>query len=60
VDLSWAEKQNIACQQVSPYVSQALRYLSPSQYTIDEIAIKVCGRDAECWDAELSMRKADG
>ncbi|KAK1239465.1 hypothetical protein MKX07_008953 [Trichoderma sp. CBMAI-0711] len=40
VDLSWAEKQNIACQQVSPYVSQALRYLSPSQYTIDEIAIK--------------------
>ncbi|PTB63822.1 WD40 repeat-like protein [Trichoderma citrinoviride] len=40
VALSWAEKQNIACQQVSPYVSQALKYLPASQFTIDEIAIK--------------------
>ncbi|KAL7808339.1 quinon protein alcohol dehydrogenase-like superfamily [Trichoderma aethiopicum] len=40
VDLSWPEKQTIACQQVSPYVSQALRCLPASQYTIDEIAVK--------------------
>lgn len=42
VDLAWAEKRNIACQQVSPYVSQALRDLPASEYIIDEIAIRVC------------------
>ncbi|RFU73298.1 hypothetical protein TARUN_8948, partial [Trichoderma arundinaceum] len=40
VDLSGADKQSIACQQVSPYVSQALRDLSPSEYKIDAMAIK--------------------
>lgn len=42
--LSWAEKQTIACQQVSPYVSRGLADLSSSEYIIDEIAIRV-------WDA---------
>lgn len=41
VDLSWAEKQTIACQQVSPYVSRGLADLSSSEYIIDEIAIRV-------------------
>lgn len=41
VDLSWAEKQTIACQQVSPYVSRGLADLSSSKYIIDEIAIRV-------------------
>ncbi|KAM0464331.1 hypothetical protein ACHAPV_002888 [Trichoderma viride] len=40
VDLSWAEKQTIACQQVSPYVSRGLADLSSSEYIIDEIAIR--------------------
>ncbi|KAL7799856.1 quinon protein alcohol dehydrogenase-like superfamily [Trichoderma ceciliae] len=40
VDLGWAEKQNVACQQVSPYVSQALKDLPASEYIIDEIAIR--------------------
>jgi hypothetical protein len=42
VDLSWAEKQAIACQQVSPYVSRGLADLPSSEYIIDEIAIRVC------------------
>ncbi|PON20739.1 hypothetical protein TGAM01_v210429 [Trichoderma gamsii] len=40
VDLSWAEKQTTACQQVSPYVSRGLADLSSSDYIIDEIAIR--------------------
>ncbi|UKZ64384.1 uncharacterized protein TrAtP1_005600 [Trichoderma atroviride] len=40
VNLSWAEKQTIACQQVSPYVSRGLADLSSSEYIIDEIAIR--------------------
>ncbi|UKZ89902.1 uncharacterized protein TrAFT101_004938 [Trichoderma asperellum] len=40
VDLSWPEKQSIACQQVSPYVSRGLADLSSSEYIIDEIAIR--------------------
>ncbi|KAL7950921.1 hypothetical protein V8C42DRAFT_307933 [Trichoderma barbatum] len=40
VELGWAEKQNLACQQVSPYVSRALRDLPASEYIIDEIAIR--------------------
>lgn len=51
VDLSWPEKQSIACQQVSPYVSRGLADLSSSEYIIDEIAIRVW----DTWNVEAIL-----